>query len=207
MKKREHDKKDMKTIEYSTSGAKGWSTRIYGETLCRRAAFAGAVCFKPSPFSKPGFLFHFQGRCGRCVGSVHCLKNLKRFKLEVSLYTGLGDKKLQLPFNEVQPLFMSCCDNMMLFDIPDILNLKLGEMWLHERAHQVAHLEESTCHCVSTIKFSQTCNRLPYAGFDFCMPWWRDAYGQTAVEKTTAASCQHLRSSVCQKSPWTLSVS
>ena len=37
------------------------------------------------------------------------------------------------------------------------------------------------------------------------MPRWRDAYGQTAVEKTTAASCQHLRS-VCQKSPWTLSV-
>ena len=120
------DKKDHK---HSTFGAKGWSTRIYSEALCRRAASAGAVCFKlfTKPFSKSGVLFHFQGRCRRCVGSLQCLKILNRFKLEVSLYTGLGDKKLQLPFNEVQPLSMSCFD-MMLADSPDILNLDLGEM-------------------------------------------------------------------------------
>ena len=126
---RQHKKNNQKDREHSTFGAKGWSTRIYGEALCRRAAFAGAVCFKllPTPFSKSAFFFHFQGRCWRCVGSLQCLKILKRFKLEVSLYTGLGDKKLQLPFNEVQPLSMSCFD-MMLVDSPDILNLNLGEM-------------------------------------------------------------------------------
>lgn len=199
---RQRQRRTDKDHEHSTSGAKGWSTRIYGEALCRRAAFAGAVCFKllTKPFSKSAFLFHFQGRCRRCVESLQCLKILKHFKLEVSLYTGLGDKKLQLPFNEVQPLSMSCFD-IMLADSPDISWYYQSEFGWEDvrcvflmRAHQVAHLEESTCRYVSIIKLLQTCNRLPYAGFDFCMPWWRDAYGQTAVEKTTAASCQHLRS-------------
>jgi len=107
------------------AGLQGFTAKLFAEEQPLQERFVSSFC--PHLFPNQDVCSIVKEDVERCVGGLQCLKILKRFKLEVSLYTGLGDKKLQLPFNEVQPLSMSCFD-MMLVDSPDILNLNLGEM-------------------------------------------------------------------------------